>query len=114
LCHGDSCGYGGIFGRDSNEVILAQGFESRMSREAVREELDDCYGAWFGGCGIVHGHFQVNGNAELAIGEFVDPDNLSYILAIHGVVRGAKGKRDENAHTLVIVFAASVEIDAFL
>lgn len=62
---------------------------------------------------VVHGHFQVDGDAKTAVGQAFYADNLGNIFAIHGVMHGAKREGDEKAHPFVVVGAPCMEINAF-
>ena len=61
----------------------------------------------------VHAHFEIYGDAELVVGQFLDADNFGDVLAIHRVVPGSIGKGHEDAHALVVAGAPSVKVNAF-
>ncbi len=63
---------------------------------------------------VIHRHFQVYGNARLAIRQILDAHDLGHRFAIHGIMRGAERESDENPHALVVRFPARGEVDPFL
>jgi hypothetical protein len=63
---------------------------------------------------VVHAHLQADGNAGLAVFQLLDANDLRDILAIHGIVRGGEGKRDEDAHAGIVGMEARGEINAGL
>jgi hypothetical protein len=62
---------------------------------------------------VVHGHFQVHRDAELAVGQRFDANHFCHVVAIHGIVSGSVGKGDEHAHSLIVASAARMEINTF-
>ena len=62
---------------------------------------------------VVHGHQEMKGDSILVVRKLLDAHHLGDILAIHWIVRGNKRKRHKNAHELIVVLAASLEINAF-
>src|SRR5215471_3644405 len=62
---------------------------------------------------VVHGYQKMKGHSILVVRKLLDAHHLGDILAIHWIVRGNKRKRHKNAHALIVVFAAALEIDAF-
>lgn len=70
-------------------------------------------GALLGGA-VIEGHEQMQGNAKTVLGEVLDAHHFGHVFTVHGIVRGGEGKGDKDAHTLVVVFAAGLEVDAVL
>ena len=62
---------------------------------------------------VVHGHLQVQGHTEAAVGQLLDAHDFRDIFAVHRVMGGGEGKSDKDAHTLIVAVAASMEVNAF-
>jgi hypothetical protein len=62
--------------------------------------------------GVVDGHLEEYSHAGFAVGQLLDAHDLGYVFAGHGIMGGGEGKRDEDAHALVVFLAAADEIDA--
>jgi hypothetical protein len=61
---------------------------------------------------VIHGHLEMHGHPELAVRQFLQPNDLGHIFAIHRIVGRTERKSDENPHASVVRFPPRGEVDA--